>query len=105
MLYISYDVWYDHPMDETVTRMRKVQRIVAALDTLPGAEWESVLAMARRLTHAQWTQIVVDLMGESRPPSDTTVAQVIETLEQRLVVRRKIQTRAGKLWADSRSMA
>lgn len=87
---------YNAIMDETgelhkeLAQLRRARKLVAALDQLPNAEWETTLGIAQRMNDEQWDGLA--LLAGIKPPSLETRKFVIEALEERLRIKRRMMT-------------
>lgn len=87
---------YNVNMDETdelhkaIAQLRRARKLIAALDALPNAEWETTLGIARRMNDEQWEGLA--LLAGITPPSTATRRFVIEGLEERLRIRRRMES-------------
>lgn len=86
---------YNVDMDETselhktVAQLRRSRKLIAALDMLPNADWVSTLGVAKRMSEEQWEGLA--LLAGITPPSAATQRFVIEALEERLRIKRKME--------------
>lgn len=72
----------------TIARQDKVRKLIAALDCMPGADWDTTAMAAQRMTEEMW----VALAGKANvnPPSPTTQRMVRDALIERLTIRHRV---------------
>lgn len=84
-------------MDETsnvahveIARLKKMRKLITALDVMTDRDWDLALAAARRMNDVQWAGLATQ--ADVPAPSTITQKMVIDSLTERLRIRRKIQS-------------
>lgn len=78
-----------------VNRLRKVPKLIAALDVLLEHDWDAALVASTRLNDPQWEGLAI--RADVTPPSETTRKMVVDALRNRIRIRNRFAGRPNVL--------